>query len=67
LIAKKVMRNGVHDIYREKHNLIVLILVMPIGSIAFVVIIDLDQSNVGLLQLPQKTLIGLGQKLNLMP
>jgi hypothetical protein len=58
---------GVHDSYREKHNLIALIMVVLIVSVVFFVIIDMDRSNVGLLQIPQKALIDLQQKLNLMP
>jgi hypothetical protein len=58
---------GVYDSYREKHNLIALIMVVLIVSVVFFVIIDLDRSSVGLLQIPQKALIDLQQKLNLMP
>lgn len=58
---------GVHDSYREKHNLIALIMVVLLLSVVFLVIIDMDRSNVGLLQIPQKALIDLQQKLNLVP
>ncbi len=58
---------GVYDSYREKHNLIALIMVVLIVSVVFLVIIDLDRSNVGLLQTPQKALILLQQRLTLMP
>jgi hypothetical protein len=58
---------GVHDGYREKHNLIALITVVLIVSVVFLVIVDLDRSNVGLLQVPQQALIELQQKLNLTP
>jgi hypothetical protein len=57
---------GVHDSYREKHNLIALIMMVLIVSVAFLVIIDMDRSNVGILQIPQKALIDLQQKLNLL-
>ena len=50
---------GVYDSYREKHNLIALIMVVLIVSVVFFVIIDLDRSNVGLLQIPQQALINL--------
>ncbi len=58
---------GVYDSYREKHNLIALVMVVLIVSVVFFVIIDLDRSNAGLLQIPQEALINLQQKLNLMP
>lgn len=54
---------GVYDSYREKHNLIALIMVVLIVSVVFLVIIDIDRSNVGLLQIPQTALINLQQKL----
>jgi len=58
---------GVYDSYREKHNLIALIIVVLIVSVVFLMIIDMDRSNVGLLQIPQKALIELEQKLNMIP
>jgi len=58
---------GVFDSYREKHNLIAQIMVVLIVSVVFLVIIEMDRSNVGLLQIPQKALIDLQQKLNLIP
>ena len=58
---------GVYDSYREKHNLIALILMVVIVSVAFLLIIDMDRSNVGLFQIPQKALIELQQKLILSP
>jgi hypothetical protein len=58
---------GVYDSYREKHNLIALIMVVLIVSAVFLVIIDVDRSNAGIFQIPQKALIELQQKLNLTP
>ncbi len=59
---------GVHDGYREKHNLIALIMVVLIVSVVILVIIDLDRSNeVGLFQVPQKALIELQQKMHMVP
>ena len=58
---------GVHNSYREKHNLIALIMVVLIVSVVILVIIDMDRSNVGMLQIPQKALIDLQHKLNLIP
>ena len=55
---------GVHDGYREKHNVFALIMMVLIISIVFLVIIELDRSNVGLIQVPQKALIDLQQELN---
>ena len=58
---------GVHDSYREKHNLIALIMVVLIISVVFLVIFDMDRSNVGLVRVSQKALIELQQKLLLTP
>lgn len=58
---------GVYDSYREKHNRIALLMVTLIVSVVIFVIIDMDRSNVGLLQIPQKALIDLQQKLILTP
>jgi hypothetical membrane protein len=58
---------GVYDSYRERHNLIALIMVVVIVSVVFLVIVDLDRSNVGFLQIPQKALISLQNQLNLSP
>lgn len=58
---------GIYDSYREKHNRAALIMLVLIVSVVFLVIIDLDRSNVGLLQIPQKALIELQQKLILTP
>jgi hypothetical protein len=58
---------GVHGGYHEKHNLIALIMVVLIVSVVFLVIIEMDRSNVGLLQIPQKALIDLQQRLGMMP
>jgi hypothetical protein len=58
---------GVHDSYRDKHNVIALIMVVLIVSVVFLVINDMDRSNVGLLQIPQKALIELQQKLIITP
>ena len=62
-----MLLTGVFDSYREKHNLIALFMMVFIVSVLFLVIVDMDRSNVGLLQIPQKALIALQQKLNLMP
>jgi hypothetical protein len=56
---------GMFDSYRDKHNLIALIMMVLIISVVFWVIIDLDRSNVGFFQVPQKALIDLQEKLNL--
>jgi len=58
---------GVYDSYREKHNFVALILVVLIVSVVFLVIIDMDRSNIGVLQIPQKALIDLQQRLDLVP
>jgi hypothetical protein len=58
---------GVYDSYREKHNLIALTMLVLIVSVVFWVIIDMDRSNVGLLQIPQRALVELLHKLNVTP
>jgi len=58
---------GTSDSYREKHNLISLIMVVLIVSVVFFVIVDMDRSNVGLLQIPQKAMMDLLRRLNLLP
>ena len=62
-----MMLIGVYDSYREKHNLIALVMIVLIVSAVFLMMIDMDRSNVGLLQTPQKALIDLQQKLILTP
>lgn len=62
-----MMLIGVYDSYREKHNTIALIIIVLIISVVFWVIVDMDRSNVGLLQIPQNALVDLQQKLNLVP
>lgn len=58
---------GVFDSYREKHNLIALVMMVLIISVVFWVINDMDRSNIGLFQIPQEALLQLQQKLNLTP
>ena len=58
---------GVHDGYREKHNILASIMVILILSAVFLLIIELDRSNVGLFQVPQGTLIELQQQLKTAP
>jgi hypothetical protein len=58
---------GVHDGYREKHNVFALIMVILIVSIVFLLIIELDRSNVGAIRIPQEALIELQQQLNAAP
>jgi hypothetical protein len=58
---------GLYDSYREKHNLFALIMVVLIVSVVFFVIVDMDRSNVGILQIPQKALLNLMQRLTPAP
>jgi hypothetical protein len=58
---------GVYDSYRENHNLLALLMVVLVVSLVFLLIVELDRSNVGLLQIPQKALIDLQQRLNMLP
>ena len=43
-----------HTSYREKHNLIALIIVIQIQSVVFRLIIDLDRSNIGQIKISQE-------------
>ena len=52
-----------HTSYREKHNLIALIIVILIQSVVFRLIIDLDRSNIGLIKISQEALLDLQEKL----
>ncbi len=54
---------GLHDSYKEKRNLVALILMVLIISVVFLIIYDLDRSNMGLLRTPQIALIDLQQRL----
>jgi len=58
---------GVHHSYRENRNTIAVIIVVLILSLAFLLVIGLDRSNTGLIQIPQKALIDLQQKYFLLP
>lgn len=62
-----MMLIGVYDSYRDKHNLVALVMIVIIISVVFWVIIDMDRSNIGLLQIPQDALVDLQGKLNLAP
>jgi hypothetical protein len=58
---------GITDSYSERHNRIALIVLVVILSLAFLLIIGLDRSNSGLIQVPQRPLLDLQQKLLLSP
>jgi hypothetical protein len=62
-----MMLIGVHDSYSEQRNLLALIMVVLIISVVFLVIFELDRSNVGLLRTPQKALLDLQTRLNSAP
>jgi hypothetical protein len=55
---------GLHSCYSEKRNLISQVIMILILSVAFMLIIDLDRSQQGLLRIPQKALMDLQQTLN---
>jgi len=58
---------GVHNSYREKHNLVAEVIVVLIVSVVFILIVELDRSNVGMINIPQDALIDLRDKLILTP
>jgi hypothetical protein len=58
---------GVYDSYRERHNWIALVVVAMILAMVFLLIVDLDRSNVGFVQVPQQALINLRDRLQSLP
>jgi hypothetical protein len=58
---------GVYNSYHEKQNLIAQIIVVLILALIFIIIVDLDRSNIGLIKVPQQALIELQQRLNQLP
>lgn len=58
---------GVYDSYRDRHNWIAMVVVAMILAMVFVLIVDLDRSNVGLVQVPQQALIDLRDRLQGLP
>ena len=58
---------GVQGSYTGKRNYLALILTVLILSVVFLLIIDLDRSNQGLIQIPQKALLDLQQQLRTQP
>jgi hypothetical protein len=55
---------GMQSGYAENRNLIAQIILVLVLSIVFLLIIDLDRSSQGLLQVPQQALINLQRQLN---
>jgi hypothetical protein len=58
---------GLHSSYSEKRNLLSQVIMVLILSVTFVLIVDLDRSQQGLLRIPYKALIDLQQMLNRAP
>ncbi len=58
---------GITDSYNERRNRIALIVLVVILSLAFLLIVGMDRSNSGLIQVSQKPLLALQQKLLLSP
>lgn len=58
---------GITDSYNERRNRIALIVLVVILSLAFMLIVGMDRSNSGLIQVSQKPLIYLQQKLLVSP
>jgi positive regulator of sigma E activity len=55
---------GMQSGYAENRNLIAQIILVLVLSMVFLLIIDLDRSSQGLLQVPQQALINLQRQLN---
>jgi hypothetical protein len=62
-----MMLVGVHNGYRERRNLIALTVMVLILALVFLLILELDRSQQGVIQVPQKALIDLQQSLKTMP
>lgn len=58
---------GLHGSYTGKRNLVALVSVVLILSMVFLLIIDLDRSQQGLLNVPHKALIDLQRQLSAQP
>jgi hypothetical protein len=58
---------GVYQSYGEKRNLVALFIMVLILSLVFLMVIDLDRSQQGLIQAPQDALIDLQRQLNTPP
>jgi hypothetical protein len=58
---------GVQGSYTGKRNFLALILTVLILSMVFLLIIDLNRPNQGLIQVPQKAMIDLQQQLHMQP
>jgi hypothetical protein len=58
---------GVQGSYNGKRNYLALIIMVLILSVVFLLIIDLDRPNQGLIQIPQKALLDLKQQIQTMP
>jgi hypothetical protein len=58
---------GVNNSYREKHNLVAEVIVVLIVSVVFILIVELDRSNVGVINIPQNALIDLRDRLIMTP
>ena len=58
---------GITDSYNERRNRIALIVRVVILSLAFLLIVGMDRSYSGLIQVSQKPLLDLQQKLLLSP
>jgi hypothetical protein len=58
---------GMGSAYRENRNYIALIVLILILSVVFLLIVDLDRSQDGLLRVPQRALFDLQRQLNISP
>lgn len=58
---------GLHSCYSEKRNRVSQVIMILILAVAFLLIIDLDRSQQGLVRIPQNALINLQQMLNRAP
>ena len=56
---------GVQSGYGEKRNYIALVVLVLILSVVFLLIVDLDRAQEGLLQVPQQPMIDLQRQLNI--
>ena len=62
-----MMLDGVYNSFGQRRNLLGLVIVVLILSVVFILIIDLDRTQQGLIKISQKALLDLQTRLNAMP
>jgi hypothetical protein len=58
---------GINDGYHERNNRVALVVLVMILALVFMLFVGLDRSNSGLIRVPVEPLLGLQQRLSLLP